>query len=269
MKNKFASPPKSPIARWVGSKARSVPRILPLLPACETFCEVFGGAAHMTYAQPSSRRRVVNDLNPELINAYKMIARYPEILASRLFYSIYSRRLFRYWLRYRPPNLLDRALRFLYLNRVSFNARLDNASYAVRRQNRGGIYSFARDARKIIESSSATAGIEFVRMDFEKAIDRFDSPTTLFYLDPPYYGREHYYGKGLFARRDFARLASRLATIQGKFLLSINPAPSIEQLFAQYERRELPVLYNINNLKPTRATELVFANYPLPDSHKD
>jgi site-specific DNA-adenine methylase len=43
---------------------------------------------------------------------------------------------------------------------------------------------------------------------------RYDSPTTLFYLDPPYWGSETDYGAGVFTRADFIRLAVRLAALR-------------------------------------------------------
>lgn len=45
------------------------------------------------------------------------------------------------------------------------------------------------------------------------------SLTTFFYIDPPYWDCEDYYGKGFFSREDFGRLAELLAGVQGKFIL--------------------------------------------------
>lgn len=39
----------------------------------------------------------------------------------------------------------------------------------------------------------------------------------LFYIDPPYFGREDYYGKEIFFREDFARMAVLLKGLRGKF----------------------------------------------------
>src|ERR1035437_7833903 len=38
---------------------------------------------------------------------------------------------------------------------------------------------------------------------YEAIINRFDKPDTFFYCDPPYYGYEDYYGKGVFVRSKF------------------------------------------------------------------
>jgi site-specific DNA-adenine methylase len=65
--------------------------------------------------------------------------------------------------------------------------------------------------------------ITFVEnMDFEDVIRKYDSPTTYFYNDPPYYivGEGNYYSNHDFDRGDHERLADCLKNIEGKFSLS-------------------------------------------------
>jgi site-specific DNA-adenine methylase len=56
--------------------------------------------------------------------------------------------------------------------------------------------------------------------DFEDVIKEFDSPTTYFYVDPPYWKTENYYSNHDFDRDDHERLANVLKSIEGKFSLS-------------------------------------------------
>jgi DNA adenine methylase len=62
---------------------------------------------------------------------------------------------------------------------------------------------------------------------------RWDRPKTLFYLDPPYWGTEHYYGRGLCERADFERLSAALQRLQGRFILSLNDVPEVRELFVR------------------------------------
>ena len=57
-------------------------------------------------------------------------------------------------------------------------------------------------------------------MDFEQLITKYDSPTTYFYVDPPYYKTENYYSNHDFDSNDHLRLADKLKSIRGKFSLS-------------------------------------------------
>ena len=56
--------------------------------------------------------------------------------------------------------------------------------------------------------------------DFGNVIMEFDSPTTYFYVDPPYWKTENYYSNHDFDRNDHERLAKMLTNISGKFSLS-------------------------------------------------
>ena len=70
--------------------------------------------------------------------------------------------------------------------------------------------------------------ITFVEnMDFEDVIDKYDSPTTYFYLDPPYWKTENYYSAHDFDCDDHGRLAGRLHHIKGKFGLSYYEFPKL------------------------------------------
>jgi len=56
-------------------------------------------------------------------------------------------------------------------------------------------------------------------------------PDTFFYLDPPYYGCENYYGDGIFSKENFGKLRNILDGLKGKFILSINDHPQTREIF--------------------------------------
>jgi DNA adenine methylase len=73
--------------------------------------------------------------------------------------------------------------------------------------------------------------------DFENVIKEFDSPTTYFYLDPPYWKTENYYSNHDFDRDDHERLANVLKNIQGKFSLSYYDFVLLSEWFPQDQYR--------------------------------
>ena len=96
-------------------------------------------------------------------------------------------------------------------------------------------------------------------MTIEKAcIRRYDRKQTLFYLDPLYYGREDCYGKNLFERADFQRLASLLSSIKGRFILSLNDVPEVRQIFRSFATHRVSTLYRMAS--PKAAIELLISN---------
>lgn len=69
-------------------------------------------------------------------------------------------------------------------------------------------------------------------MPWQDFIRRWDRPGTLFYLDPPYWGTEHFYGRALFGREQFVEMSAALQHLQGRFILSLNDVPEVRELFA-------------------------------------
>ncbi len=89
-------------------------------------------------------------------------------------------------------------------------------------------------------------------MDFEKIIEKYDSKSTLFYLDPPYIGGEHYYKTTAvnFRQEDHARLAHKLKKIKGKFILSYYDHESVKASYKGFKTvtKDVPK-YSVGNFK--------------------
>ena len=82
--------------------------------------------------------------------------------------------------------------------------------------------------------------ITFVEnMDFEEVIKKYDSPTTYFYNDPPYFvvGEGDYYSNHDFNRKDHERLANVLKSISGKFSLSYYDFDLLHEWFPETQYR--------------------------------
>ncbi len=82
---------------------------------------------------------------------------------------------------------------------------------------------------------------------FEAFLRRNDSPGTLFYLDPRYWGSEGDYSKALFQRADFERLAGVLEGGKGRFVLSINDVPEIREVFGGFQLTEVERSYTVGS----------------------
>lgn len=76
-------------------------------------------------------------------------------------------------------------------------------------------------------------GVTLEKEDFGVIFQRYDSPTTVFYIDPPYFFTEDYYPGNIFTRKDHARLASILLNAEGLWLLSYNLCPEVLKLYQQ------------------------------------
>ncbi|HEY0275371.1 MAG TPA: DNA adenine methylase, partial [Paenirhodobacter sp.] len=111
---------------------------------------------------------------------------------------------------------------------------------------------------------SRLSGLVIECLDWSAFIPRYDDPGTLFYLDPPYWGCEDDYGKQMFARDDFTRLADMLGKIQGRFVLSLNDVPEIRTVFSGFQIAEVRTCYTVNARREgTQNAELLISNVAL------
>jgi len=72
-------------------------------------------------------------------------------------------------------------------------------------------------------------------MDFQDLLLKYDSPTTYFYMDPPYWKTENYYSNHDFDVNDHLRLADTLKSLKGKWSLSYYDFPLLSEWFPKDE----------------------------------
>ena len=103
-------------------------------------------------------------------------------------------------------------------------------------------------------------------MDFQEVIEKYDSPSSYFYCDPPYYSTEKYYANHDFGLETHERLANTLKSTKGKFSLSYYDFPQLSEWFPKDEYRwESKSFYKAAMAKAgksqTKGTELLIMNY--------
>jgi len=80
----------------------------------------------------------------------------------------------------------------------------------------------------------------------------------VFFLDPPYYGCENDYGKGVFGEADFSRMTEILSIVKGKFILTLNDVPEIRQMFGRFEIESEKIKYFVSG-KPQEVGQLIIS----------
>ncbi|MEL6312119.1 MAG: DNA adenine methylase, partial [Pseudomonadota bacterium] len=99
-------------------------------------------------------------------------------------------------------------------------------------------------------------------LPWTELVRRYDHDGALFYLDPPYYGTERYYGRDLFPREEFDVMREALDGLKGKFILSINDCPETRSLFGHHHVVERQVTYSVSKSGSKDARELIVTNAP-------
>lgn len=265
------TPGQTPILRWAGSKKKLLPRLLGAAGSNKgTYYEPFLGSAAL-FLSLAPRKAVLSDLNPHLIQAYKVTKASPEEvwqLLSRLpstpdfYYALRS-------LNWVSLNAVDRAVRFIYLNRYCFNG--------VYRTNLNGGFNVARgDGHLGIPSwevfnafAKKLKRVSVVEGDFEAVLNKAGE-NDFIYIDPPYIdlGKRNRgeYGAGTFGQNDVTRLASgaKSASDRGaKVLVSYRYSEELIDLFSGWNLQSFDVARSVscNTGKRASAKEILLTNY--------
>jgi DNA adenine methylase len=100
-------------------------------------------------------------------------------------------------------------------------------------------------APQLEEIHERMAGVVIENLPWQTLIERYDRPSTLFYLDPPYWGSEDDYGKAVFSRAEFAEMAEVLGGLKGEFILSLNAVPEVFEVFSRFMIEEVNCTYSV------------------------
>lgn len=256
--------PARPVAAYVGGKKNLSRRICGLIEATphDLYAEPFVGMGGVFLRRASRpRTEIVNDFSQDVATFYRVLQRHYVAFLDMLRFQITSRAEFERLCLVDPATLtdLERAARFLYLQRTAFGGKVVGRNFAMEKHGRGGRFDVSKLQPMLEDLQDRMSGVIIERLDFATFIARYDSPGALFYCDPPYFGTEGYYGEDLFTRPDFERLASALQSTKGRFILSINDAPEIRDLFAWATIEPVTLKYTVSQ-GSTDASELIITS---------
>lgn len=257
--------PVKPLAPYIGGKKMLAKHLVPLIAQVDhtTYAEVFvgmGGVFFRRRARP--KVEVINDWSEDVSTFFRVLQRHYVPFMDMLRWQVTSRAGFEKLMRQDPSTLtdLERSARSLYLQRTAFGGKVAGRHFGI------GPATPARfDVTKLgpmIEAAhERLTGVVIERLDWSDFIGRYDRPGTLFYLDPPYYGCENDYGRDMFDRGQFEKMASLLRGIQGRFILSINDHPEVRRIFDGFAMTEVEALYTIGGMdKSSKFGELIICN---------
>ncbi len=257
--------PADPLAAWRGGKRLLARRLIARLATVPHRCyaEPFVGMGGVFLRRPTRAPvEIINDRHGEVVNLFRVVREHPDALAHAFDHVVVSRAEFGRLVATPPETLTDiqRAARFAYLQSLTFGGQPTHTpgNFGVSAQRRAR-FSATRMQRLIRAASHRLDGVLIECLDWPAFLDRYDTLETLFYLDPPYWGHETDYGTGLFTREDFARLAARLQTLQGRFLLSLNDRPETRALFVRFNIETVETTYTAGRGRGRRATELLIS----------
>jgi DNA adenine methylase len=101
---------------------------------------------------------------------------------------------------------------------------------------------------------------EILNEDYKSVIEKYDAPDTLFYLDPPYSQNHKYWNYGC-PEITKEHLLEVMRNIKGKFILSYNHTPELEEYFKEFKYEVVETKHNVKSIGNKIVKELLVFNF--------
>lgn len=268
-----------PFLKWAGGKQKLIRDLGPMVPnfTGRYFEPFVGGGALFFHLAP--KKALISDINPELINAYKVVRDNVEPLIKSL-RKHRNEADYYYELRNRDRctdfyhiGEVQRASRFIYLNKTCYNG-LHRENLSGQMNTPFGNYKNPAicDADNLRSVSEQLKGIEIKEISFEDLMMVRNPPTRedFVYFDPPYvpinqtsftsYTR---HGFDIEDQRALLKLCKSLDRVGAKFMLSNSSAPILRELYQDFDIHTIYAARSINSKGTGRGVipEIVVRNF--------
>jgi DNA adenine methylase len=254
-----------PIIPWIGGKRRLADRIFPLFPRHSCYVEPFAGGAALFFLRPvPAEVEVLNDINGDLVNLYRVVQHHLEEFVRQFKWALSSRQVFKWLQETRPETLTDiqRAARFYYLQQSAFGGRVDGQSYGTATTQPPGL-NLLRIEEALSAAHLRLSNTYIEHLSWAECIRRYDRPHTLFYCDPPYWQTEGY---GVpFGFEQYEEMAELIGRIKGKAIISLNDHPDIRRVFGRYHIESTDITYTVGGGKGQQAREVLIFSWDIQE----
>ena len=226
----------SPI-KWVGGKSRLRKQIVRLLPEHTCYVEPFAGAAWVLFAKPPSQVEIINDIDSDLINFFRVVKNHPDAFIESFDWEIVSRAEFERLASLDTNKLTDieRAHRFFYLIMAGWGGELNYPRFQTSITDGGhgnrliGALKTLRERIDPIHKRLSTVIVE--NLDWRDCISRYDRQGVVMYVDPPYPGNGANYVHNMRSWEAHHELADCLLHSRCKWILSSYDNEEIRAIF--------------------------------------
>lgn len=233
--------------------------------------DLFCGSAAIALNYTESSSRTINDLNDDIYNFFRQLRDNPDALITAIELTPHCRKEYESLNLFSITDPIEKARAFFIRTVCSFGntgalKKYNAWSYTVNDSRYKVSQSVARLLSKVENLTGVVEQLRHIQIeckDYKTIISKYDSASTLFYVDPPYVkitrsGNISY--KHELTNSEQIELCNILNSIQGKYLLS-GYANDFYESHLKYQSKK-----SINNIQTNahkRAEETVWANYQL------
>lgn len=238
------SAPTRPVLRYHGGKWRLAPWIIEHFPAHRVYVEPFGGGGSVLMRKPRSYAEVYNEADGEVVNLFRVLRDIHDAAELRRVLDLTPFARDEFVLSYaRDVGAVEQARRTVVRSFMGHGsaAASGKATGFRSNSNRSGTtpaHDWVNWPATIAALTDRLRGVVIENGDAFEIIPRFDTPTTLFYVDPPYpkstrdnAGHDYRFEMDDDGHR---RLASTLRAVVGMVALSGYRCPLYDDLYGDW-----------------------------------
>lgn len=234
----------------VGGKRILRKVIVPLFPpkkSYNTYVEPFVGAGWIFLAQETDHE-VINDIDPFVYHMWKDLQDTSAETIRKMDFSISEKRF----------NDLKkggghRLYRNKYLTLFSYAGNRETLDYSGKKGRGENAVS------KMLKVKERIKDVKIENKDWLDVVKKYDSPKTLFYLDPPYFQTDNTaYSHD---RIDYEKIAEVMKKMKGFAVLSINDKPEMRKIFKGFKMKKVVVRNHLDNPVVKERKELIIKNF--------
>ena len=221
-----------PAIRYLGSKFLCAEWIISHFPPHRAYCEPCGGSAAVLLNKPRAELETYNDLDGDIVNFFRVVRDHAPELTRRLSLSPWIRE--EYDAALEPSDdQIESARRFFVRLNMSINGTMRKTAGCRMNKN-------PDDHRKnktvfddkLLKVAERLIGVQIEHRDALIVVKSYDTPDTLFYVDPPYLLETRKSGNGYRFETDSAwhvQMFEALSAVRGMAIVSGYPS----QLYAE------------------------------------
>lgn len=260
--------------KWVGGKSRFRKQIISIIPPHSCYVELFAGGAWVLFGKQPSDVEVLNDIDQELINFFRVVKHKPEELISSFELELVSRAEFDRLANLEPYllNDVDRAHRFYYLIMAGWGGELNYPRFATSISDGGhgnrliGALKYLKERIDPVYNRLKKVIIE--NLSWEECFERYNREQTFMYIDPPYPDNKCNYAHNMRSWNEHRILAEKLKQANCKWALSSYDNKEIRALYSQFNIISYKAYSGMrvkkNDTKRVMNSEVLITNYNAP-----
>lgn len=238
---------------------------------CNVFVDLFCGSLAMLCYLPWNTKVVVNDINDNLTNLYKIIKDRPSEFIREVMKLPYSEIVFNQFkvdLKFgNSMTAMERAIAYYYVSFGAYRGRMDNPYFhSTVDANSNMAITYQKNMKWILQLSRRLQTVEILNRDFRGVLKQYNSKDVFIYADCPYLGTEDYY-ENVFTPKDHEDLASMLKCHKGIFVLSSKAKKELRKLYRSNNHYVLE-FEDTSRLPDKRHREQLIMNFEIKHVNK-